>query len=125
MSALLTANKLTVKASRVGFDWSSVDEILVKIHEEINELKLAVETRQPGAVNSEVEQEVGDLLFAVVNVARFLKIDPETALRKANRKFKQRFQYVENRLAQGGRKINESSIDEMDRLWEEAKKLDS
>jgi tetrapyrrole methylase family protein / MazG family protein len=125
MSALLTANKLTVKASRVGFDWSSVDKILLKIHEEINELKLAVETQQPGAVNSEVEQEVGDLLFSVVNVARFLKIDPETALRKANRKFKQRFQYVENRLAQGGRKINESSIDEMDRLWEEAKKLDS
>ena len=71
------------------------------------------------------KQELGDLLFVVVNIARFLRIDPETALRKTNRKFIQRFQYIENRLIQEGKTINESNIHEMDRLWDEAKKLDS
>ncbi len=124
MPALLAAYKLTVKAARVGFDWSSVDEIFMKLHEEIDELKLALWTRQAEKEDCEVEQEVGDLLLAVVNIARFLKVDPETALRKTNRKFVKRFQYVENRLVEAGMKLNESSLDEMNRLWEEAKKLD-
>jgi MazG family protein len=124
MSSLLTANKLAGKAARVGFDWSSVDEIFVKLHEEINELKGALNAQHSKGFDPEVEQELGDLLFVVVNIARFLRIDPETALRKTNRKFIQRFQYIENRLIQEGRTISESNISEMDRLWDEAKKTD-
>jgi MazG family protein len=124
MSALLTANRLTGKAARVGFDWSSVGEIFVKLHEEIDELRVALEAPHSETFNPEVEQELGDVLFVVVNIARFLKIDPETALRKTNRKFIQRFQHIENRLIQQGKTINESNIHEMDRLWDEAKKLD-
>jgi len=124
MSALLTANKLTGKAARVGFDWSNVDEIFKKLHEEIDELKEALSSRHSVTSNQEVEQELGDLLFVVVNIARFLRIDPETALRKTNRKFIQRVHYIESRLNQAGKTMSESSILEMDRLWEEAKKLD-
>jgi MazG family protein len=125
MSALLAASKLTGKAARVGFDWANVDQIFTKLHEEIDELKFALHRRQPESSAAEVEQELGDLLFVVVNIARFLKIDAETALRKTNRKFKQRFQYIENRLIEQGKHISESTIDEMDRLWDEAKSLDS
>jgi nucleoside triphosphate diphosphatase len=124
MSALLTASKLTGKAARVGFDWSSVDEIFVKLHEEIDELREALKQRPSEVSNQAVEQELGDLLFAVVNIARFLKIDPETALRKTNRKFVQRVQYIESRLIQEGRTLSDSNLLEMDRLWDEAKKLD-
>ncbi len=121
MPALLTANKLATKASRVGFDWSHVDEILLKLDEEIDELKQALELDQQEAVDPKVEQEIGDLLFAAANIARFLKIDPETALRKANRKFAQRFQYIERGLRKLGKDFRESSIEEMERLWQEAK----
>jgi len=124
MSALLTANKLTGKAARVGFDWSSVDEIFVKLHEEIDELREALKERPSEVSTQEVEQELGDLLFVVVNIARFLRIDPETALRKTNRKFIQRVQYIESRLIQEGRTFSDSNILEMDRLWDEAKKFD-
>ena len=125
MSALLAASKLTGKAARVGFDWANVDQIFTKLHEEIDELKFALHRRQTDSSVAEVEQELGDLLFVVVNIARFLKIDAETALRKTNRKFKQRFQYIENRLIEQGKHISESTIDEMDRLWDEAKSLGS
>jgi MazG family protein len=125
MSALLAASKLTGKAARVGFDWANVDQIFAKLHEEIDELRLALHRRQSESAVTEVEQELGDLLFVVVNIARFLKIDAETALRKTNRKFKRRFQYIENRLTEQGKHLSESTIDEMDRLWDEAKSLDS
>jgi MazG family protein len=122
MSALLAANKLTSKAARVGFDWSHLDEIVLKLHEEINELKEALQSNQQSTPNYRVEQEVGDLLFVAVNIARFLKIDPETALRKSNRKFIRRFQYIEESLRKSGRDFKGSSIEEMERLWQEAKK---
>jgi MazG family protein len=122
MSALLTATKLTSKAARIGFDWSHLDEIVLKLHEEIDELKEALQTEQQTTPNPKVEQEVGDLLFVAVNIARFLKIDPETALRKSNRKFIQRFQYIEESLRKSGRDFKGSSIEEMERLWQEAKK---
>jgi tetrapyrrole methylase family protein / MazG family protein len=122
MSALLTATKLTSRAARVGFDWAHVDEIILKLHEEIDELKHALEIGAGGTGNPQVEAEVGDLLFVAVNIARFLKIDPETALRKTNRKFTRRFQFIEESLRQAGKDITASSLEEMDRLWEEAKR---
>jgi MazG family protein len=122
MSALLAAHKLTSKAARVGFDWSHLDEIVQKLHEEINELKEALESNRQNTPNYRVEQEVGDLLFVAVNIARFLKVDPETALRKSNRKFIQRFRYIEESLRESGRDLKDSSIEEMERLWQEAKK---
>jgi len=121
MSALLEANKLTSKAARVGFDWSHLDEIVLKLHEEINELKEALQSSQQSTPNYRVEQEVGDLLFVAVNIARFLKIDPETSLRKSNRKFIQRFQYIEESLRKSGRDFKGSSIEEMECLWQRAK----
>jgi len=123
MPALLAAHKLTSKAARVGFDWSHLDEIIVKLHEEIEELKEALVPKPVEPLDSRIEQEVGDLLFVSVNIARFLKIDPETALRKANRKFAQRFRYIEESLRKAGKGFEDSSIEEMEGLWQEAKKV--
>ena len=122
MSALLEANKLTAKASRVGFDWSDIEEIFEKLHEEVNELKEALQNEKQEPVDPRVEQEVGDLLFVAVNIARFLKIDPETALRKTNKKFIQRFQHIEHCLREAGRDFSQSDIQELERLWQQAKK---
>ncbi len=121
LPALLTANKLTSKASRVGFDWSHIDEIIGKLEEEIDELREALES-QGRPRQERIEQEVGDLLFAVVNIARFLGVDPETALRKTNRKFVQRFQFIETSLRQAGKDFEDSTIEEMEGLWQQAKK---
>jgi MazG family protein len=123
MPALLRAHKISCKAARVGFDWSNIGDIILKLHEEIEELKEALESDRTTEMNSNAEQEVGDLLFVVVNIARFLKIDPETALRKTNVKFIQRFQYIEDSLRKSGKDIHASSLDEMERLWQEAKKM--
>jgi MazG family protein len=122
MPALLTASKLTTKAARVGFDWPNIEEIFAKLHEEVDELKEAL--LQTSAVSDEgrIEQEVGDLLFVAVNIARFLRIDPETALRKTNRKFVSRFQHIEHRLREAGKDFSQSSLEEMERFWQEAKK---
>ncbi len=122
LPALLTAHKLTSKASRVGFDWSHVDEIIAKLEEEIDELKEALES-SANSKQERTEQEVGDLLFAVVNIARFLGIDPETALRKTNRKFVQRFQFIEASLRQAGKDFQDSTVEEMEDLWQQAKKV--
>jgi len=121
MSALLTATRISRQAARAGFDWSHVEEIILKLHEEIDELKRALKKETEGAVDPEVEAEVGDLLFVAVNIARFLGIDPETALRKTNQKFVRRFQYIEERLREEGKDIKESNLEEMERLWQEAK----
>lgn len=115
--ALLEALKLTKKAAKVGFDWQERERIFDKIDEEIDELKDAVENRDAG----EVAEEVGDLLFAVVNLARHLDVEPETALKTTNRKFRRRFAYIEKELAAGGRKVEDSDLAEMDELWERAK----
>jgi tetrapyrrole methylase family protein/MazG family protein len=122
MSALLTASKLTAKAARVGFDWSHVDEIFAKLHEEVDELKDALKTASEQPVTTKIEQEVGDLLFVAVNIARFLRVDPETALRKTNQKFISRFQHIERSLREAGKDINQSNVEEMERLWQEAKR---
>ena len=122
MPALLTANKLTTKAARVGFDWPNIDEIFAKLHEEVDELKEALLELPAASEGSRIEQEVGDLLFVAVNIARFLRIDPETALRKTNQKFVSRFQHIEHRLREAGKDFSQSNLEEMERFWQEAKK---
>lgn len=121
LPALLTALKITAKASRVGFDWSHIDGVVEKLEEEVEELRQALDS-PPAARREGVEQEVGDLLFAAVNIARFLDIDPETALRKSNRKFVERFQFMEAALRRAGKDLGNTTLDEMEELWEQAKK---
>jgi ATP diphosphatase len=122
MPALLTASKLTSKAARVGFDWPNVDEIFDKLHEEVDELKDALLHDSTDRASLRIEQEVGDLLFVAVNIARFLRIDPETALRKTNQKFVSRFQHIEHRLREAGKDFTQTNLEEMERFWQEAKK---
>jgi ATP diphosphatase len=117
LPALSRAMKLQEKAGKVGFDWSDVRAVLEKIREEIIEVEAEIAEGSAQALSS----EVGDLLFAAVNLARHLKVDPEAALRGANAKFERRFAHIENRLAAGGRTPESASLDEMERLWAEAK----
>ena len=121
LPALLTALKITAKASRVGFDWSHIEGVLEKLEEEIGELRRALDS-PPDERRERIEQEVGDLLFSAVNVARFLDIDPETALRKSNHKFVRRFQFIEATLRREDRDLGDCTPDEMEDLWEQAKK---
>ena len=117
LPAMTLSVKLQGRAARVGFDWPHAKDVLVKIREEIEELHAEIES---GSEDSR-EDELGDVLFAVTNLARKLKIDPETALRRTNRKFDQRFRYIENQLRASGRDISTASLDEMENLWNEAK----
>jgi tetrapyrrole methylase family protein/MazG family protein len=119
LPALHRAHQMTAKASRVGFDWSRLEEVLTKLQEEASEVALAASEGDP----EKIADEVGDLLFVAVNVARFLRVDPETALRRSNEKFNRRFRYVESSIKQQGRKLKDASLEEMDALWEEAKTL--
>jgi MazG family protein len=114
---LLEALKVTKKAAKVGFDWRNADEVFAKIEEEIAELRAA----QTENDIDHVEDEIGDLLFAVVNLARKLDVEPETALKRTNRKFRERFKYIEDQLKTLDRKIEDSTLEEMDALWNEAK----
>lgn len=115
--ALLEALKLTKKAAKVGFDWENAGQIFDKIHEEIEELKTAVEAKNA----DEIGEEIGDLLFSVVNLARRFEIEPETALKKTNRKFRRRFAFIEKNLAGRGQTLEEATLSEMDELWNKAK----
>jgi len=118
--ALIRAQKLQDRAAAAGFDWKHAGEVLEKIGEELAEL----ETEMQGArVPSAITHELGDVLFACVNLARHLRLDAEAALRSANHRFEQRFRYIEDRLRERNLTPVEVSLDEMERLWEEAKKL--
>ncbi len=117
LPALLRAVKLQKRAARVGFDWPSTDQVLDKIIEEAGELTEARESLTP----AEVEEEFGDLMFVMANLARHLKIDPEAALRAANAKFTRRFEAVEAKLAAKGKTPEQSDLQEMDALWDAAK----
>jgi len=117
LPALVRASKLSARAARVGFDWTTVEQLIDKLQEELGELEAA---RRSGGQEA-LSEELGDLLFVVVNLARHLDVDPELALRSANRKFEDRFRYIEHRLAAQGRSPSQSSLEEMERLWEEAK----
>jgi ATP diphosphatase len=121
--ALTRAVKLQHKAAKVGFDWPSLAPVFAKAKEEIAELEEAIaDGRRPdGTASEEVTEEFGDLLFVMANVARHLKIDPEAALRSANGKFVRRFERIEALLAADGRTPSQSTLAEMDRLWDQAK----
>jgi MazG family protein len=118
LPAVMEAFQMTTKVSRVGFDWRSADDALVKLDEEVRELREAVRARTDAAA---IAEEVGDLLFMAVNVARLTGVDPESALKAANRKFRRRFRHIEDGLRKDGRKPADSTLEEMDRLWDEAK----
>jgi ATP diphosphatase len=126
LPALTRAVKLQDKAARVGFDWPALAPVLDKLKEEIAEFEEALAAAQPAGDGApgdraHMEQELGDLLFVVANVARHLAIDPEAALRSANQKFVRRFHSIERKLAEQGRAPQQSDLAEMDRLWDEAK----
>ncbi len=112
LPALVEAQRITDKAASVGFDWNNADQVIEKLHEELGEL---AEARQTGS-QAEMEDELGDLFFVLVNLGRFLKVDPEQALRKANAKFRRRFGHVEAYATLPG-----ATLDEMEALWQEAK----
>jgi MazG family protein len=119
LPAVMEAFQMTTKVSRVDFDWPDVPSVLEKLDEEVAELKEAVASPAPD--HREIAGEVGDLLFVAVNVARLLGVDPESALKASNRKFRRRFRYIEDRLREQGRQPADSDHVEMDRLWDEAK----
>jgi MazG family protein len=118
LPALVEATQLTSRAAGVGFDWPNAGQVLEKLDEELKEL---AEARQ-GASREKIEGELGDVLFVLVNLARFLAVDPEQALRKTNRKFRERFGYVERKLKEEGKSPSEATLEEMDALWNEAKR---
>ena len=117
LPALLRAHRLQEKASRVGFDWKEADEVLRKVEEEMRELRQAMESQAP----ARVEAELGDLLFALVNLSRFIAVNPEDALRKTIARFISRFRYIEEALAQKGASLKDTTLEQMDALWNEAK----
>ncbi len=122
LPALTRAIKLQNKAAKVGFDWPSLAPVLAKLEEELAELEEAIASAPKGAAASPaIEEEFGDLLFVVANVARHLNIDPEGALRAANEKFIRRFRFIEARLGEQGRVPAQSDLAEMDELWDAAK----
>jgi tetrapyrrole methylase family protein/MazG family protein len=117
MPALMKAQKLTEKAARVGFDWEHVDQVFAKVLEELRELE---ETMVAGD-QERMEAELGDLLFAIVNLGRFLTLDPEQALGKTISRFTNRFTFIEDALHGSGKSMKDATLAEMDLLWEEAK----
>ncbi|HZG53691.1 MAG TPA: nucleoside triphosphate pyrophosphohydrolase [Pyrinomonadaceae bacterium] len=133
--ALMEAHQLTTKAARVGFDWENVEQIFDKLHEEVDELKAAIQESgnaagdavDPATVEAgqaRVREELGDLLFVVTNIARRLKVEPEAALKLTNRKFRRRFSHIERGLEARGQTLDAATLDEMETLWLEAKSSD-
>jgi MazG family protein len=118
LPALVEAAQISSRAAGAGFDWENAEQVLDKLHEELSELAEAREN----ASHEEIEGEVGDLLFVLVNLARFVKVDPEQALRKSNAKFRRRFAHVEKSLQARGKNLSESNVQEMEEIWQEAKR---
>jgi len=140
MPSMLEAHKLSSRVAGVGFDWPNVDGLFDKLREETCELREHLKefpapgphpqgrdvagsgrTVIPARLHDQIEEEVGDLFFVLVNVARYLSVDPESALRKTNRKFRRRFQWMESRLREAGRTAEQASMDELESLWHQAK----
>jgi len=143
MPALLEAHKLSSRAAHAGFDWPNVEGLFEKLREETEELREELEdfpapgprpqgrgvagsgkTAVPDELRARLEEEVGDLFFVLVNIARYLSLDPESALKKTNRKFKRRFQWMEQRLQQEGRNPEQATMEELESLWQQAKQLE-
>jgi MazG family protein len=139
--AMMEAYKLSSRAAQVGFDWPDIDGLFEKLQEETDELRRGLEKfpapgpqphsrgvagagkpQLPEALRQNLEEEVGDLFFVLVNIARYLSLDPESALRKTNRKFKRRFQWMEERLRSSGGTLPETSLSELESLWQQAKR---
>jgi MazG family protein len=118
LPALVEAQQITSRAAHVGFDWDSPDQVLEKLHEELAEFDAA----RRGAKQEEMEGELGDMLFVLVNLARFANVDPEQALRKTNAKFRARFGYIERKLGERGKSPEAATLDEMEALWQESKR---
>jgi tetrapyrrole methylase family protein/MazG family protein len=117
LPALLRAHRVQEKASRVGFDWTEAREVYRKVEEELTELRAAME----GEEAARTEAELGDLLFALVNLSRFIAVNPEEALRKTIARFIARFRYIEEALAARGTSLRDATLEQMDALWTEAK----
>ncbi|MGA7376088.1 MAG: MazG nucleotide pyrophosphohydrolase domain-containing protein, partial [Candidatus Sulfotelmatobacter sp.] len=143
MPSLLEAHKLSSRAAQVGFDWPNMEGLFDKLAEETSELRqhlqefpapgprpegrgVAGSGRQtvPENLRERLEEEIGDLFFVLVNIARYLSLDPESALRKTNRKFRSRFQWMEQRLHESGGTLETASMDELESLWQHAKQLE-
>ena len=118
LPALLKAQKIQHKASRVGFDWGKIEDIFKKLDEEINEFKCALGKKN----QNEIEDELGDIFFVLVRISNFVGVNPEDALRKTTSKFIQRFRHIEMKASEQGKKLSDMTLEEMDALWEEAKK---
>ena len=140
MPSLLEAYKLSSRAAQAGFDWPDIEGLFDKLHEETDELREHLKefpapgprpqgrgvagsgrTVVPEVLQAKLDEEVGDLFFVLVNIARYLSLDPESALRKTNRKFKRRFQWMEERLHEKGRTADEAPMEELESLWQQAK----
>ncbi|MDQ2937974.1 MAG: nucleoside triphosphate pyrophosphohydrolase [Acidobacteriota bacterium] len=122
--ALMEAHQLSTKAARVGFDWERIEDIFEKLEEEIGELRAAIQTHATSnneADHTRVREELGDLLFAVTNIARHLRVEPEAALKLTNRKFRRRFGYIEKKLRERGQNFDATTLEAMESLWQEAK----
>jgi tetrapyrrole methylase family protein / MazG family protein len=118
LPGLLRAHRIQEKAARVGFDWERADQVLDKVREEIAEFETAFSRKD----SQEMEDELGDVFFALVNMARFIEIDPDKALSRAIARFTSRFRYIEKKARESGKGLVEMSLQEMDELWKEAKK---
>jgi len=145
MPSLMEAYRISSRVAHVGFDWPNIEGLFDKLSEETEELRKNLDeypepgpqpesaagvagargAKIPQELRARLEDEVGDLLFVLVNIARYLSLDPESALRKTNRKFRRRFEYLENKLRQRGRKPADASLDEMESLWQESKQQES
>ncbi|WP_165856969.1 nucleoside triphosphate pyrophosphohydrolase [Marinobacter sp. JSM 1782161] len=122
LPGMARAEKLQRRAARHGFDWPDIEPVFAKLHEEIDELREAWDVAQRDPTDRDaLEDELGDLLFVCVNLARFLKVDPEQALRRTNRKFDARFRAIERELASQGREFDEQSLEELDAIWQSVK----
>ena len=117
LPALTRAYKLQKRATRVGFDWNAIEPVIAHVEKELDEVRKALAENR----RERIEDEVGDLLFTCVNLARFAQVDPETALRQTNAKFERRFRFIENTLVMQGRSLEEATLQELDELWEQAK----
>jgi ATP diphosphatase len=133
MPALQEAHKISSKAAHVGFDWPEMQGLFAKLTEETRELQEHLQglpttgsgkPEIPAGLREHVEAEVGDLFFVLVNIARYLSVDPESALRKTNRKFRRRFSWMEERLREQGRALEQATLEEMEALWQQAKTLE-
>ncbi len=118
MPSLLTAKKITEKASGAGFDWKNTEGVIKKIEEEMQELKAAIHSKN----EKQIKDETGDIFFTLVNLCRFINVDPEDALRSTTNKFIKRFSYIEKKLKYEGKDLFETTLTEMDRLWDQSKK---